>query len=58
MLWCRVDDNVRQLVNKLAAAKGVTISEYMRNLVLKDLDDRTVFTTILKNSQKETIKVE
>jgi len=48
MLWCRVDVEVKELVEKLAKAKGITISEYLRNLVLEDLDKRSVFTSILK----------
>jgi hypothetical protein len=57
MLWAWVDADVRKYVEKLANAKGVSISEYVRSLVLSDLDDRTVFTTILKNAQ-EVAKIE
>lgn len=48
MLWCRVDVRVKELVEKLAKTQGVTISEYMRQLVIEDLDKRSVFTTRLK----------
>lgn len=48
MLWARVDIEVREVVKRLAEAKGISISEYVRSLVLEDLDKRTVFTTILK----------
>jgi len=48
MLWCRVDIEIKEIVEKLAKTKGITISEYVRNLVLEDLDKRSIFTTILK----------
>lgn len=48
MLWARVDVEVRDVVKRLAEAKGISISEYVRSLILEDLDKRTVFTTILK----------
>jgi len=48
LIWAHVDEGVRRLVEKLAKAKGVTISEYVRSLVLADLDKRSLFTTQLK----------
>jgi len=48
MLWCRVDNPVRELVETLAKTKGISISEYVRNLVLEDLDKRSFFTTKIK----------
>jgi hypothetical protein len=53
MLWARVDVEVRGLVEKLAKAKGISLSEYVRSLILEDLDRRTVFTTILKEARAE-----
>jgi len=50
MLWTRVDGNIRDLVEKLAETKGITISEYVRSLVLEDLDRRSFFTTKLKEA--------
>ena len=55
MLWCRVDTNIRELVEKLAGAKGVTISEYIRNLVLEDLDRRSLLTTIIKEAMNNAV---
>jgi ribulose bisphosphate carboxylase small subunit len=52
MLWARVDMKVREVVKRLAEAKGVSVSEYVRSLVLDDLDKRTVFTTILKEREE------
>lgn len=48
MIWAWVDVEVRELVEKLAGLKGVSISEHVRSLVLADLDKRSLFTTRLK----------
>lgn len=48
MVWAWVDVEVRELVERLAELKGVSISEYVRSLVLADLDKRSLFTTRLK----------
>jgi len=48
MVWAWVDVEVRELVERLAELKGVSISEYVRSLVLADLDNRSLFTTRLK----------
>jgi hypothetical protein len=56
MIWAYVDNPIKEAVLTLAKAKGVSISEYVRSLVLEDLDKRTFFTTILKNNtNKETV---
>lgn len=54
MLWTRVDGNVRKIVEKLAESQGITISEYVRRLVIEDLDKRSIFTAILKNEVAKT----
>ncbi len=51
MLWCRVDNPVRELVESMARTKGVSVSEYVRNLVLEDLDRRSFFTSRVKEEQ-------
>ena len=51
MVWAYVDKSIKIAINTLAKAKGVSVSEYVRSLILEDLDKRTYFTTILKNSQ-------
>lgn len=48
LLWAWVDEEVYILVRKLANSKGISISEFIRQLVLADLDDRSIFTTQLK----------
>jgi len=50
MLWCRVSVEVKSMVERLASSQGITVSEYIRNLVLKDLDERSVFTRKLKEA--------
>ena len=49
MLWARVDKSIRDMVKKLADAKGISMSEYVRSLIIEDLDKRTVFASALKN---------
>lgn len=48
MVWAWVDIEIREIVEKLAGLKGVSISEYVRSLVLADLDKRSIFTTRMK----------
>jgi antitoxin component of RelBE/YafQ-DinJ toxin-antitoxin module len=50
MLWTRVDENIRRLVERLAKSKGLTMSEYLRQLIIEDLDKRSIFTTLLKHN--------
>lgn len=47
-LVARVDLNLRHLAKKMAETQGITVSEYIRQLVIADLDRRSVFTTKLK----------
>ena len=51
MVWAWIDTDIREIVEKLAKSKGVSISEYVRNLILEDLDKRSIFTTILKHTE-------
>lgn len=50
VIWSRVDPEIRGLAQKLADFKGITLSEYIRQLILEDLDKRTVFTSKLKQN--------
>ena len=52
MVWAWVDKEVRELVEKIAQAKGISISEYVRQLVIDDLDKRSFFTTKLKETSR------
>jgi len=48
MVWAWVDVRIRELVEKISKSKGVSISEYVRSLILEDLDKRSIFTDQLK----------
>ena len=50
MVWAWVDQEIRNLVEKIADTKGISISEYVRQLVIEDLDKRSIFTTKLKEA--------
>jgi len=43
-----VEDDIKDVVDRLAEIKGISTSEYVRSLILQDLDRRTIFTTALK----------
>jgi antitoxin component of RelBE/YafQ-DinJ toxin-antitoxin module len=51
MIWSRVNADVKETVQRLADSMGVSISEYIRTLVLRDLDKRSVFTAQFKRSE-------
>jgi len=53
MVWAWVDLEIRNLVEKIADSKGISISEYVRQLVIDDLDKRSIFTTKLKEASQE-----
>lgn len=40
-----VEPEIKKHVEKLAKLRGVSLSEYLRTLILNDLDRRSVFTT-------------
>ena len=44
----RLKTEIKKLVKQMANAQGVSISEYLRKLVINDLDQRNVFTDELK----------
>jgi antitoxin component of RelBE/YafQ-DinJ toxin-antitoxin module len=52
MLWARVDGRVADAVRQIAGLMGISISEYVRRLVLADLDARSVFNTQLRGDAK------
>ena len=43
-----VENDIKTHVSRLASLKGISVSEYLRSLILDDLDKRTIFTTALK----------
>jgi len=48
-----LEPEIKGHVEKLASIQGVSISEYLRGLVIADLDSRSVFTGRLKESIRE-----
>jgi len=51
----RVEESLKELIDKIARVQGITVSEYLRKLVIEDLDKRNIFTSRLK---EEMIKSE
>jgi len=47
-IWGKVDPEIKALVDRIAEAQGITISEYVRMLITADLDKRTFFTDKVK----------
>jgi len=52
MVWSRVDQDIKDLAEKVSEAQGVTLSEYIRMLITNDLDRRTFFTDKVKDEIK------
>ncbi len=50
VVYSRIEKSVTPLVEAIASTEGITVSEYIRNLIIQDLDKRSVFTTKLKTS--------
>jgi len=53
LLYAPVTPEVKEKVERLASAMGISVSEYVRHLILKDLDDRALFTAQLKREAEE-----
>ena len=41
----RVSEDLRRILDKISQEMGLTVSEYMRKLVLDDLERRSIITT-------------
>lgn len=52
LVWSSVEEDIKKIVKTLAASKGISLSEYLRELILSDLDSRSVFTSSLKESME------
>jgi len=42
LIWSRVDANIKQILEELADTRGISLSEYIRQLILEDLDKRSI----------------
>ena len=45
IVWAWVDSEMKDIARKVAKAQGVSLSEYVRNLIIKDLERRSIITT-------------
>ena len=50
-IWVRVNKNLKKIAEDLSRIKGITLSEYVRSLIIEDLDKRSIFTTKIKEEQ-------
>lgn len=50
LLWAYVRADIRDLVEKVAEAMGISLSEYLRQLILADLDRRSLLTEAIKEA--------
>jgi hypothetical protein len=48
VLYAVVTPAIKESVERLAKAMGISTSEYVRQLILSDLDKRAIFTSQLK----------
>lgn len=53
LLYAAVAPEIKESVRRLAGAMGISMSEYLRRLILADLDNRTVFTAELKKGSED-----
>ena len=51
LVYAVVTPEIKEAVRRLASAMGISTSEYVRKLILEDLDTRTVFTSKLKEAR-------
>ena len=52
-VWARVSEDERRIIEKLAAAMNMNISEFIRYLILKELEKRSIITTKIEILKKE-----
>jgi len=52
LLYASVTPEIKEGVKRLALAMGISVSEYVRRLILQDLDNRTLFTDQLKRERE------
>ena len=48
VVWAWVHSSIREAVERIAKAKGISISEYVRSLILEDLEKRNIINAVLK----------
>jgi len=53
LVWGRVSSEEKILVKKVAEALGLSLSDYIRYLILKDLEARNIFNTKIEKLKEE-----
>ena len=53
IVWAWVDSEMKDIARKVAKAQGVSLSEYVRNLIIKDLERRSIITTKIDMIKEE-----
>jgi len=52
-VWSRVNPTVETSIRGLADLMGISVSEYVRKLILEDLDRRSFFTFKIKKVKSD-----
>jgi hypothetical protein len=52
-IWSRIGIDVDKRVRRISRALGISISEYVRRLILQDLDSRKMFDNELREAIQE-----
>ena len=53
MVWARVTEEERRIIDKLADAMHMTISEFVRYTILQELERRSLITTKIELIKEE-----
>ena len=53
LVWGRVTEGEKDLVRKVSNALGMSVSDYIRFLILKDLEARSILTTKVQKIKDE-----
>lgn len=52
MVWSRLGPQTKETAERIAREMGVDLSEYIRSLVIQDIDKRNIITTAVKEEIK------
>ena len=55
VVWAWVHPSIREAVERIAKSKGISISEYVRSLILEDLEKRNIINAVLKEEMKSNL---
>lgn len=48
ILQTRVTQKISEIADRIASEQGIKASEYLRNLIISDIDHRNLFTMAIK----------